>query len=145
MGAVMAGKYWSPMKKFLQPIETMWSTLVLPLLGLLLWVFLVTNFTKFSSMDALLVVLAFSVWHCSRWLDRRLRYIQSLLSSIETNTLHVICVLEKCPDGTVIQRSDEMHKREFFFHSDETYKRQFTFESWRPREQESSESGNVSV
>jgi hypothetical protein len=115
-------------------IINIWNVLVLPLLGLLLWIILVTEFTKFSSTDALLVVLAFSVWHCSRWLDQRLRYIQSFLSSIETNTLHVMCVLEKCPDGTVIQRTDEMHKREFFFHSDEVWERQFTFKSWRLRE-----------
>src|SRR5713226_10609569 len=79
----MAEEKLGPTKEFLKGAEarvrtlfhtseTIWTFLVLPLLGMILWIVLVTTFTKFSSTDALLVVLAFSVWYCTRWLGERI-------------------------------------------------------------------------
>jgi hypothetical protein len=79
-------------------VEGIVKLLLLPLLGLIIWVGLVREFTKFSSTDALLVVLAFSVWHCTRWLGQ---HLDNRLSSVEAYVVRA--VFQTAPGATRLE------------------------------------------
>src|SRR5262249_17048002 len=68
---------------------------VFPFLGLLLWIALVTEYTRFSAGDALLVVLVFSVWS----LGRHLTSLRE--ASARNEALLVRIALQDLPAGTL--------------------------------------------
>ena len=69
-------------RNFFATFEAIWNYLVIPLMGLIVWVALVTAFTKFSATDALLVVLAFSVWYCTHHIVSQLSKLELYLARI---------------------------------------------------------------
>lgn len=70
------------MKEWLRTIDSIWNLLVLPLLGLLVWITVVTKFTTFGAADALLLVLVFSVWYGMRQIEARLATVELYLARI---------------------------------------------------------------
>src|SRR6516162_3498327 len=69
-------------RNFFATIEAIWTYAVFPLLGLLLWISLVTAFTKFSATDALLVVVAFSIWYAVWRIRDGLSHIEAYVAQI---------------------------------------------------------------
>ena len=72
-------------------VKEFWSSFLLPFLGLIVSMNLLTTFTHRSSMDALLVILVFSVWYGTHQIDARLKTIERYLAGI---------VLQHVPDAT---------------------------------------------
>jgi hypothetical protein len=98
------------MKEAYKNVEAFVKILLLPLLGLFVWVGLVTGFTKLTSTDALLVVLLFSVWYCTRDVVGHMSTIELYLARIAmqqagATRLEVISTPEGVR-GTVISTGD---------------------------------------
>jgi hypothetical protein len=68
------------LKKLSRTIETLWNSFLLPFLGLLVSMNLLTAFTNWSSTDALLAILIFSLWHGIRRIEAELQTIERSLS-----------------------------------------------------------------
>lgn len=101
-------------RKFFATVGELWNVVVLPLLGLLLWVTLVTSFTKFSATDALLVVLAFSIWYGTR----RTSVVLDELSTIETYVAQIL--LKSVPGATSVTVTlEDGHRQVRFNHAEQ--------------------------
>jgi hypothetical protein len=70
------------LKTLSRAIESLWNSFLLPFFGLLVSMNLITAFTHWSSMDALLAILVFSVWYGIRRIEARLEAMERHLSRV---------------------------------------------------------------
>ncbi len=100
-----------------ETIEGIWKKLVLPLLGLFLWITLVTTLTKFSATHALLVVLAFSVWYAVLRICVEIRLVFDELSTLNAYIAQLL--LHSVPGATSVRITTDGGRKQALFNQAE--------------------------